>query len=72
MTQMRFLCRNRICVYLRHLRIKCRLLFCEDLNLVLPLLPLATALFRGQWDEVAVLAFFGTATFYGIACHEKG
>jgi hypothetical protein len=41
-------------------------------SLVLPLLPLAAALLRGQWDEASMLAFFGAATFYGIACHEKG
>src|SRR5207253_3759015 len=41
-------------------------------SLLAPLLPLLVALQRGRLDEAALLVVFSTASFYGIAAHQKG
>jgi hypothetical protein len=42
------------------------------LSLLMPLLPLVTALWRGRWDEAGLLILFSSASFYGLVGYEKG
>jgi hypothetical protein len=40
-------------------------------SLLMPLVPLAVALSRGQLDGLCLLIVFSTATFYGVVCQQK-
>jgi hypothetical protein len=40
-------------------------------SLLLPVLPLAEALWQGDWDQVGLGLLFSTATFYGIAGYQQ-
>jgi len=40
-------------------------------SLAMPVLSLALALWRGQWDEASLILLFSGASFYGVICQQK-